>query len=61
LNRKENPNVWMGSWRREDFKRKYFEDKEYSDNISRFNKIKISGVEELEKEFDKETKNKVSL
>lgn len=61
LNRKENPNVWMDSWRRWDFKRKYFEHKRYSDDMARFNRAKISDVEELEKEFDKEAKNKVSL
>lgn len=32
LNRKENPKSWMDSWRREDFKSRYFEDRESSRN-----------------------------
>lgn len=57
LNKDSNLHWWMDSWRCADFKRKYFEDKRYSDDMSRFNEIKISGIEKLEKDFDKkETK-----
>jgi len=53
LNKDSNLHWWMDSWRREDFRRKYFEHKRYSDDMDRFNGAKISGIETLEKDFDK--------
>lgn len=53
---KESNHCWMDSWRRWDFKRKYFEHKRYSDDMARFNRAKISGAETLEKDFDKKEK-----
>jgi hypothetical protein len=53
LNKDSNLHWWMDSWRREDFKRKYFESKKYHDDMARFDRMRISSVETLEKDFDK--------
>lgn len=53
LNKDSNLHWWMDSWRRADFKRKYFENKHDESMMAMFNSPRISGVEELNKDFDK--------